>query len=615
MGNLAETHPQLAAEWHPKLNGTLKPSDVTAGTSSKSPYWVCALGHTWQAVVANRAKGSGCPYCANQAVWPGFNDLKSQNPEVAKEWDKDKNNLTPSEVVVKSSRRVWWICKKKHSWDAQISSRTSLGTGCPYCAGVKILQGYNDLETINPKYLAEWNYQKNDIKPSEVGPAVRKTVWWTCPEGHQYQNTLVARSRGAGCTYCTSKKILTGHNDFQSQYPQYAKYWDEERNGRPASLAFQSSPKKYWFKCELGHSYKSSTNTLVTRDLESSGCPVCSGKELLRGFNDLQTLLPEVAKLWHATKNDDLSPRDVTRASTKSVWWQCQKDSRHEWKATVASRSTGRGCPVCTSRIVIEGVNDLFSVVPQLRSQWHPTKNENLDPKTLTAETPRKAWWRCEKDIRHEWESQIDSRAKRGLGCPICSNKKTVAGLNDIGTTHPALAKELNEKRSGVLVSDINAGNHNSFWWICSTCKAEWKASPINRSRVHSGCPKCAKTGYDATSQGYLYLLRKDSEDLQQFGITNSPTKRTNQHKKNGWELLDVVGPADGYWIVDTETALKTYFESKGLLLTRDYADKFDGYTESWRSSELKFGSVSEMLGALRDFEDINRLNALIDTA
>ncbi len=604
MKALSETHPYLAAQWHPTLNGNRKPSDFTSGSSVKGIHWLCEKGHSWEARIAHRTRGSGCPYCSNQAVWIGFNDLKSQNPSVAKQWDKSKNDLRPTEVVVKSSRRAWWICKLGHSWEAQISSRTQQGTGCPYCAGVKILAGFNDLQTVNPSYLSDWNYKKNILKPSDIGPAVRKLVWWTCPEGHDYECTLIDKSRGNGCPYCTSQKVFAGLNDFQSQYPQYAKLWDAERNGLSASEVFKSSPKKYWFKCQLGHSYRSSTNTLVGRPTVNSGCPVCSGKELLSGFNDLNTLLPEVAKLWHSKKNADLTPKDVTRASTKIVWWLCLKDERHEWKATVASRSTGRGCPVCTSRIVIEGVNDVFSIAPQLEKQWHPQRNDGLDPKTLTAETPRKAWWVCEKDSRHEWQAQIDTRAKLGHGCPICSNKKTVSGLNDLLTTHPSLANEFNIRRSGIQPSEINAGSPKNVWWTCSNCNADWKASPINRSRVKSGCPGCAKTGYDATAKAYLYLLKKNNEELQQFGITNVPDKRIAIHRRNGWDLLDVIGPADGYWVVDTETALKDFFKSRGVLLSRDYEHKFDGFTESWDSSSLKFNSVAEMLEALRHHED-----------
>jgi hypothetical protein len=250
------------------------------------------------------------------------------------------------------------------------------------------------------------------------------------------------------------------------------------------------------------------------------------------------------------------------------------------------------------------GVNDIFTIAPHLKSQWHPDKNQGLDPGKLSAETPKKAWWRCDKDARHEWSAQIDTRAKRGMGCPICSNKKTVRGINDLTVTHPYLSAEFNEVRNEISPAQVNAGDHKNFWWTCSSCNAEWRASPINRSRVNSGCPRCSKTGYDATSEGYLYLLRKELQGLQQFGITNVPKRRTAIHKRNGWELLDVLGPADGYWIVSTETALKKFFEAKGLLLPKDYPDKFDGYSESWRSTKLHFSNLTDLLAALRAFEE-----------
>lgn len=610
MGNLAETHPHLAAQWHPSLNGEKQPWDFTAGSSSYKAFWICEVGHTWRAVIFSRSKGSGCPYCSNQSVWEGYNDLASQNPDVAKEWDYQKNSLTPTEVVVKSTKRVWWMCSQGHSWIAQISSRTAQGTGCPYCSGVKILSGFNDLESLSPHYLSEWNYDLNELKPNEVGPSTGKKVWWTCPAGHDYESKLVERSRGYGCPYCSSKKVLSGFNDFESQFPELARFWDEEKNGISASLVAKSSSKSAWFKCDLGHSFKSSANSITGRGKLSSGCPVCSGRKLLKGFNDLATLAPEVAKLWHPSRNSGLTPNDVTKASTRKVWWKCLSDVRHEWQSTVASRSNnasrggGNGCPFCSSRIVMEGFNDLFTVAPDLKSEWHTEKNGDLSPASLSAETPKKVWWRCKQDGRHEWVAQVDTRVKRGSGCPICSNKKTVTGLNDMATTHPRLAREFDVSRNQVLPNSVNAGDHKTFWWNCPECKVSWKASPSNRSRVNSGCPRCSKTGYDPTSNGYLYLLRKSDEGLQQFGITNVPKKRTARHKRNGWEVLDIVGPADGYWVFSTETALKLFFDSRGLLLPRDYPDKFDGYTETWESSNLGFNSLSDLLSALRQFED-----------
>ncbi len=64
--------------------------------SNRKAWWVCALGHRWQAAVSARAGGSDCPYCAGRKVLAGFNDLATKDPTVAAEWDPTLNGgLTP----------------------------------------------------------------------------------------------------------------------------------------------------------------------------------------------------------------------------------------------------------------------------------------------------------------------------------------------------------------------------------------------------------------------------------------------------------------------------------------------------------------------------------------
>ena len=50
--SLAETHPEIAGEWHPTKNGDHMPADVTSG-SNKKVWWKCpiAVDHEWQGVV------------------------------------------------------------------------------------------------------------------------------------------------------------------------------------------------------------------------------------------------------------------------------------------------------------------------------------------------------------------------------------------------------------------------------------------------------------------------------------------------------------------------------------------------------------------------------------
>ncbi len=133
--NLYKLCPDLAKEWHPTKNGTLTPRDVTP-FSSKTVWWLCSKNknHEWEAIIAHRNNGIGCPYCSGQKVCID-NCLKTINPKLAKEWHQTKNgSLTPKEVTPNSNRKVWWLCSKNksHEWDATINNRNR-ERGCPYC--------------------------------------------------------------------------------------------------------------------------------------------------------------------------------------------------------------------------------------------------------------------------------------------------------------------------------------------------------------------------------------------------------------------------------------------------------------------------------------------------
>ena len=69
------------------------------------------LRHKAQSLVALSerpfvARGDGCPYCANRKVLPGFNDLATAAPLVAKQWHETlKGALTPEMVTAGSQKK------------------------------------------------------------------------------------------------------------------------------------------------------------------------------------------------------------------------------------------------------------------------------------------------------------------------------------------------------------------------------------------------------------------------------------------------------------------------------------------------------------------------------
>jgi hypothetical protein len=139
-----------------------------------------------------------------------------------------------------------------------------------------------------------------------------------------------------------------------------------------------------------------------------------------------------LAKEWHPTKNDNLTPKEVTIGSIKKIWWQCSKG--HEWETTVNSRQHGHGCPYCSGRKVNDE-NCLKTVNPTLAKEWHLTKNGNLTPKEVTAGSGKKVWWKCSRG--HVWEACVYNRSK-GNNCPFCSGHKFSNCLQKI---NPTLAK------------------------------------------------------------------------------------------------------------------------------------------------------------------------------
>ena len=125
----------------------------------------------------------------------------------------------------------------------------------------------------------------------------------------------------------------------------------------------------------------------------------------------LADLRPEVAATWHPSKNGTASPHDFKEFSQFRAWWV--GECGHDWESTIAHRSSGRGCPVCLGRVVVEGVNDLVTTHPKVASQWHPSKNGDLLPTMVVQGSHRKVWW---FDHGHEWETSISSRTSGGQG-------------------------------------------------------------------------------------------------------------------------------------------------------------------------------------------------------
>lgn len=199
---LAARRPKVAREWNRGRNGELTPRNVTHG-SKKKVWWKCKNGHEWQAPVYDRAGGKGCPVCAHRKL-SDDNNLAALAPAVAAEWHPTKNlPLKPTEIFPGSAHRIWWRCSEKHDWQATANSRTTLGTGCPYCSGRKVTKE-RSLARNHRSLARQWHKTKNgELTAYDVSTVSKRNVWWICSKGHEWQAAVRSRTiRGAQCPQC-----------------------------------------------------------------------------------------------------------------------------------------------------------------------------------------------------------------------------------------------------------------------------------------------------------------------------------------------------------------------------------------------------------------------------
>lgn len=383
--------------------------------------------------------------------------LLNYRPDLAAQWHPTKNGtLLPSEVTYGSTRKVWWL-DHGHEWQATPNNRSN-GWKCGVCRGFQVMVGVNDLATTNPELARQWHPTNNHpLLPTEVTCRSGRKVWWL-HHGHQWEATIKSRDNGQGCAVCVGRQIMVGVNDLSSVNTGLAAQWHPTKNGSltPHDVTAQCSRQAWWVDTH-GHEWRSTINNRAT----GLGCPFCSNRQLLDGFNDLATTHPDVASRWHPTKNGDLTPRDVGAGSSRKVWWQ---DHGHDWQAPPKHGRDGQanhGCGVCRGLQVMVGVNDLATTRPDLARQWHPHK-QSLTPYDVTTHSMKRAWWLDSHG--HEWSSTIASRSN-GAGCPECA----LLAPRMTSAVEQAVRAELRRRFSGTRphgtrLPRTDGRNHNRAW-------------------------------------------------------------------------------------------------------------------------------------------------------
>lgn len=358
--------------------------------------------------------------------------LQVRHPELMSELHPTRNGgLDRASIAAGSDARLWWRCRRGHEWIARVADR-SAGAGCPTCANERrgeqlgrlnrAVPAPRSLAARRPDLYAQLHPTRNvEVDLATLGAGSGRKVWWRCADGHEWQASVANRSQGSRCPVCAARRRAAGRRGVAGRvpadrtlavvHPQLVDELHPSRNG-PLDLTVlgAGSARKLWWRCEAGHEWLARVNDRS----RGSGCPRCARSRPVPFERSLACRRPELAEQLHVERNGGLDAAALAAGSNAKVWWRCQ--AGHEWRAPVAARVRGTGCPVC-ARTKVPLERSLGHRHPELSRELHPLRNQEIDPFSLAAFSNRRVWWQCGNG--HEWEAVVSSRAA-GRGCPAC---------------------------------------------------------------------------------------------------------------------------------------------------------------------------------------------------
>lgn len=201
-------------------------------------------------------------------------------PHLLDQWHPEKNgDVHPNNVAAGSNKKFWWKCPvaNDHEWQASPNYRVCMKSGCPCCAGFKVVPS-NCLATIRPDLAAQWHSTKNgNLTSHDVVAGTARRVWWKCPvaDDHEWESTISNRVYlNTGCPCCKGKKVVES-TCLATTHPELAAQWHPRKNGdlTPHDV-IAGTARKVWWLCPVAedHVWEVAPSE---RFHKKTGCPMC----------------------------------------------------------------------------------------------------------------------------------------------------------------------------------------------------------------------------------------------------------------------------------------------------------------------------------------------------
>lgn len=196
-------------------------------------------------------------------------------------------------------------------------------------------------------WLDLWDYDLNNISPDKISYGTHTKYYFKCQRKiHESKlNSIHDLTNNNNVLFC--KKCRSFGQYLLDTFGENGvdMYWSNKNSTGPFAISKKSNTK-ILIKCVIDISHPDYFIT-PAHFVEGKRCPVCSGRDVLIGINDVLTTRPDVAKLL-LNANDGFK---YTFSSSKKIYFKCPRCGNIIYTSFNSVSYSGLSCSKCNDGI------------------------------------------------------------------------------------------------------------------------------------------------------------------------------------------------------------------------------------------------------------------------
>lgn len=284
-------------------------------------------------------------------------------------------------------------------------------------------------------------------------------------------------------------------NYLKDKYPEYFSQLCKKRNENIyLEKILCSSKVNIWWVCPTNpcgcHIFEDNPRNFIRRGC----CVYCSKTPKVCKHTSIMSD-EKMKKQYHQKLNTNINPYEISKKSSKKLWWKCMNHEscdEHIWETSPSKLGE---CPFCLNIKVCKC--NSFMNISHYNGDFCHELNKYIDPWKISKGSTKKLWWKCQNHNscnEHFWEAAPANKC----GCPFCAGKKTCScvGSNLLKDKYPEYFSQIcKERNENINLNEITYRSKKQLWWVCpiNPCGCHIFQDSVNNFIRRGGCIYCSE--------------------------------------------------------------------------------------------------------------------------